>query len=515
MTLAHRLTLGQKFLATFTILICVLGLSLAAILFYLSQINGYIERAQRITLPSLSVAAAMRHHLYQMSMRAHNLFEQGVKDPLATIGELRERQAELGAMLQEYRDKRRARIFPVTFSMLAKHGRADLTDLEDQALDEIAAHLQELETNWEDMLLQLGRKADREARRTLERADGLTKRLIDATTTLIKIHTQINAEMKLEGDSLLFQTQLIILGLVLSLGLLIIAAYVGLNKQVARPLRRLAGTAGQVAHHELTTDFERWESRDEVGQLSRSLQTMLENIRERTQALEQKTRSLESFTYSVAHDLKTPLREIEGFSSLLERKVAQTADDKVRHYVSVIHTCSLRMTALIEDLLRYSRLELQAQPCSRFNVRDLAHEVVEQCLAAMAGGRPEVTVDLPFTTMTGAPTSIRQVLANLVDNAIKYSRNSTPSRIVVGGEETEKEQIIWVRDNGIGIAPEQTARIFGLFERLHNPDEYEGTGVGLAIVKLVMDKHQGRVRVESTPGSGSTFYLVFPHSEGS
>jgi signal transduction histidine kinase len=292
-----------------------------------------------------------------------------------------------------------------------------------------------------------------------------------------------------------------------------VAAYVVVIRQVARPLNRLAVTADRVAHHDLSAGFDPWPARDEVGNLTRSLEAMLVNIRERTHALERKTRELESFTYSVAHDLKTPLREIEGFSSLLERRFTDTMDATARHYVAVIHNSALRLTALIEDLLSYSRLEQQALPSTAVNLRSLIERVIAERISTVEGARPHITIDLPYTEVLGEPTSIRQALVNLIDNAIKFSRGSDPGEITIGGAATQTERILWIRDNGIGIDPEQAHKIFDLFERLHGPEDYEGTGVGLAIVKLVMDKHKGRVWVESAPGKGATFYLAFPHED--
>jgi signal transduction histidine kinase len=124
--------------------------------------------------------------------------------------------------------------------------------------------------------------------------------------------------------------------------------------------------------------------------------------------------------------------------------------------------------------------------------------------------RPAIEVAVPFSDLYGEPVSIRQALANLLDNAAKFSRRWPAPEIRVGGKRTSAECILWVQDNGIGLSSDDHDRIFGLFERLHSPQDYEGTGVGLAIVKLVMEKHGGRVWVESTQGEGSTFYLAFP-----
>jgi len=514
MTWLQRLTLGQKFFAAFSLLLLLLGLSLAAILFYLSRINSYVERHKRITVPAISTAAEMQHHVFQMTLHAHTVFDQASADDRSEIlRQLALRESETRRALEYYRSTHAARTHPIMFRMLAQHGRADLADQEDQAIKEISERLEALGSRLKDMVGELQGGRDREAHVTLAKIDVLSPQLTDALGTLVDVHTKVDAEMKAEGDSLLLQAKLVILALVFLLGLVIVAAYVAVSRQIARPLRRLADTADRVAHHDLSAGFDPWPARDEVGNLARSLEAMLVNIRERTHALEHKTRELESFTYTVAHDLKTPLREIEGFSSLLERKFTDTMDATARHYVAVIHSSALRLTALIEDLLHYSRLEQQALPSTAVNLRALIEQVLAERIGTVEGAQPHITIDLPYTEVLGEPTSIRQVLVNLIDNAIKFSRGSDPSEITIGGAATQTERILWIRDNGIGIDPEQAHKIFGLFERLHGPEDYEGTGVGLAIVKLVMDKHKGRVWVESAPGKGATFYLAFPDEQ--
>lgn len=507
----QRLTLSQKFLATFGLLLLLLGFSLAAILFYLSRINSYVERHKRITVPAITTAAEMQHHLSQLTLDAHTLFEAG---SAAGRGEAARRLADRGAdirkALEYYRSTHTARTHPVMFRMLTRHGRADLAAQEDHAIEAISERLNDLGARAKVMSANLSTGHEAEAQTNLAALDALSTQLTEALGTLVEVHTRIDAEMKDEGDSLLLQAKLVILALVLLLGLVIVGAYIAVSRQVARPLRRLADTADRVAHHDLTANFDPWPARDEVGDLTRSLEAMLMNIRDRTRALERKTGELESFTYSVAHDLKTPLREIEGFSSLLARKFGATMEPSARHYVEVIHASAIRLTALIEDLLRYSRIEQQTLPFSQINLRALVEQLVAERQGAAQDPKPEIIVEVPYTEVRGEATSIRQALVNLLDNAVKFSRDSKPARIVIGGAATQTERILWIRDNGIGINPEQAHRIFGLFERLHGPEEYEGTGVGLAIVKLVMDKHRGRVWVESAPGKGSTFYLAFP-----
>jgi signal transduction histidine kinase len=237
---------------------------------------------------------------------------------------------------------------------------------------------------------------------------------------------------------------------------------------------------------------------------------MVTSLREQTAATARKTKELEAFTYSVAHDLKGPLREIEGFSSLLEKQFADAADPQIRHHIDVIRGSALRLTHMIDALLRYSRLEQQDLPRQRFNILELITSLITDRFSGTQRPKPKVQVELPFADLYGEPVSARQALANLLDNAAKFSRRTATPTITIGGARTATERILWVQDNGIGFDPSQNDKIFGLFERLHSPQDYEGTGVGLAIVKLVMDKHNGRAWAESTPGAGSRFYIAFP-----
>ena len=283
-----------------------------------------------------------------------------------------------------------------------------------------------------------------------------------------------------------------------------------MKRLVAAPLNRLAATADRVAHHDLTAQFEPWPTRDEVGILANSLTTMLANLRERGTALMRKTKELEAFTYSVAHDIKGPLREIEGFSSLLEKRFMEAEDPEVKHHIDVIRKSSLRLTHMIDALLKYSRLEQQDLPRTRFNVLEMIRSLLVDRQNQLTGIAPQITVNLPFADLYGEPMSIRQALVNLLDNALKFSRHSPAPNISIGGQQTPTERILWVQDNGIGFDADEKEKLFGLFERLHNAQEYEGTGVGLAIVKMVVEKHGGRVWAESSPGKGSTFFLAFP-----
>ncbi len=410
--------------------------------------------------------------------------------------------------LQLYRSTHAARTHPILLGMLNQHQRLDLADQEDQAIADIDQALQELTGLWSAALAKPQPPGTPQS--PITKADTLIARLTSNLDQLVAAHRDIDVEMKIEGDLLLQQARMIALGLVAVLGLVIGVIYVSVNRRIAKPLQRLSITADRVAHHDLTAQFESWPARDEVGTLAASLSSMVTSLREQTAATARKTKELEAFTYSVAHDLKGPLREIEGFSSLLEKRFLEGGDAETRHHIDVIRRSSLRLTHMIDALLKYSRLEQQDLPRQRFNVLEMITTLITDRFSGLQGPKPKIHVALPFADLYGEPVSIRQAIANLLDNAAKFSRRTATPTITIGGTRTDHERILWIQDNGIGFDPAQTDKIFGLFERLHNPQDYEGTGVGLAIVKLVMDKHEGRVWAESAPGAGSTFSLAFP-----
>jgi signal transduction histidine kinase len=510
----QRLTLAQKFLVSFGSLLVLLGLSLAAILFYLSKINSYVERHNRITVPAVVSAANMRQTAFQMNLALTSLERNSsMQTKTVLFARLKQDESRIRDTLAFYRATHAARTHPVLFGMLTRHDRVALADQEERLLDQMSSLMDDIGAHRETLVVSSQRPfVPESSAATFDEAHALYGQLTEALTTLIDVHTKIDTEMKLEGDALLSQARLVILALVILLMMVIAMTYRVISTQVATPLRRLAGAADCLAHGDLQAKFDVWPARDEVGELSASLALMLSTLHERTTALERKTRELEAFSYSVAHDLKGPLREIEGFSSLIEDKYSGALDSVPRQYLAQIRGSALRMTALIDALLKYSRLEQQTLPKSRVHLGALVEHVVasRQIVASTQDAR--ITVELPAIDVWGEPTSIQQAVGNLLDNALKFSRHEA-SDISIGGTRGQGESILWVKDNGIGFDPRHADKLFGLFERLHSSDRYEGTGVGLAIVKLVMDKHGGRVWAESSPDKGSTFYLAFPSED--
>src|SRR2546426_1671800 len=508
-----RLSIGKKLALSFSLILILFIGSLSSSFFYLSRVNSYVERHKRITIPGVIAASEILRNLSDMQTHMHHLLQhQHNAEQTISLKAIAEIEHRTLTALDTYQATHAARTHPVLYGMLQQHGRGDLADQESQTIVAIADGMSALRAQREDL-----EAATRQRTKNLSNAEPVYEqtatKTADAIASLIELHRKIDVEMKIEGDRLVEQARLIVIVVVSLLGLLVVSIYLMMKRLVAAPLKRLAAMADRVARHDLTAEFEPWPTRDEVGILANSLTTMLANLRERGTALMRKTKELEAFTYSVAHDLKGPLREIEGFSSLLEKRFVEAGDPQVKHHIDIIRKSSLRLTHLIDALLKYSRLEQQDLPRTRFNVLEMIRSLLVDQQSQLTGITPQIRINLPFADLYGEPVSIRQVLVNLLDNALKFSRHSPAPKISIGGQQAPTERILWIQDNGIGFDADQKEKLFCLFERLHNVQEYEGTGVGLAIVKMVADKHGGRAWAESSPGKGSTFFLAFPDGQ--
>ncbi|HSL06068.1 MAG TPA: ATP-binding protein, partial [Nitrospiraceae bacterium] len=480
-----RLSIGKKLTLSFSVILILLIGSLSTSFFYLSRVNSYVERHQRITIPAVVTASEMLRNLSDMQTQMHHLLDhQNSAEQTISLKAIADLEGRTFTTLDTYQAAHAVRTHPVLYGMLQQHGQGDLADQESQTIVTIADGMSALRAQREDL-----EAATRQGVKNLSNAEPsyeqTATKISNAIASLFELHHKIDVEMKIEGDRLVLQARIIVIGLVGLVGLLVVSIYLMMKRLVATPLKQLAATADRVARHDLTAEFESWPTRDEVGILANSLTTMLANLRERGTALVRKTKELESFTYSVAHDLKGPLREIEGFSSLLEKRFEETGDPQVQHHIDIIRKSSLRLTHMIDALLKYSRLEQQNLPRTRFNVLAMISSLVIDRQSEIAGITPQIKINLPFADLYGEPVSIRQALVNLLDNALKFSRHSPVPTINIGGQLTPTERILWVQDNGIGFDADQKEKLFGLFERLHNAHEYEGTGVGLAIVKMV------------------------------
>jgi two-component system, sensor histidine kinase and response regulator len=236
-----------------------------------------------------------------------------------------------------------------------------------------------------------------------------------------------------------------------------------------------------------------------------------QRVVERTAQLEAANKELEAFSYSVSHDLKAPLRGIDGYSQLLEETAAGRLDDEGRLFVRNIRQGAAQMQALITDLLGYARMERRA-------LGDDVLDLTASVDAVMQGYAHDIAERGIVLRSTVTPLAVRAdregfaiVLRNLLENAFKFSRDARPPTIEIGARETDGKVVLWVRDNGIGFDMKFHDRIFDIFSRLQRAEDYSGTGVGLALVRKAMHRMGGRVWAESEPGQGAVFFLEFKH----
>ncbi len=224
--------------------------------------------------------------------------------------------------------------------------------------------------------------------------------------------------------------------------------------------------------------------------------------------LQRSNQELEQFAYVASHDLQEPLRKIASFCNLLESRYAEQLDDRGNTYLHYIVDGAMRMQALVNDLLLYSRVTTRGKEFLPTKMNDVVQEALANLEVAVGESNAHVTYD-PLPQVSGDAGQLARVLQNLIGNALKY-RGQEPPRVHVSAEDAGDEWVFSVRDNGIGIAPEYAERIFVIFQRLHTREEYGGTGIGLAVCKKIVERHGGRIWVESQAGAGATFYVSLP-----
>lgn len=242
----------------------------------------------------------------------------------------------------------------------------------------------------------------------------------------------------------------------------------------------------------------------------RDLNAELENrVIERTAQLEAANKELEAFSYSISHDLRAPLRAIDGFGRILADLLVLDGADDARRYLGVIRENAQQMGRLIDDLLSFSRLSRQSLKKLPLVPRELIDQVLITLSTEQQGRQVDLNIDdLPICQ--GDASLLKQVWMNLLSNALKFTRNSDPAQIDIGSTLGAGEIIYFVKDNGTGFDMRYVDKLFGVFQRLHRPEDFEGTGVGLAIVQRIIRRHGGRVWAESELGKGASFYFSLP-----
>jgi PAS domain S-box-containing protein len=220
-------------------------------------------------------------------------------------------------------------------------------------------------------------------------------------------------------------------------------------------------------------------------------------------------KELESFSYSVSHDLRTPLRAIDGFAGMLLQDHSGQLSPEGQRLLNVVKSSAVRMGLLIDNLLEFARMGRASMTFQTVDMRTLAQDVLRQHLGVLAGRKVETNIGA-LAPAWGDPTLLRQVLSNLIGNALKYSAPRDPARIELGGSSDGREHTYWVKDNGVGFQMKYVHKLFGVFQRLHSAEEFPGTGVGLALVERIIHRHGGRVWAEGAVGEGATFTFTLP-----
>lgn len=227
--------------------------------------------------------------------------------------------------------------------------------------------------------------------------------------------------------------------------------------------------------------------------------------------LKRSNKELQQFAYVASHDLQEPLRTIASFTQLLARRYEGKLDEDADEFIGYIVDASIRMKQQIEDLLEFSRVMTRGGNLEMVNSKEIVKQVISSLKSFIDENNAEISCD-PLPEVCADPRQLARLFQNLINNSVKFRKPDEPPKIHISAknDENAKEYVFSVSDNGIGIEPQYQDRIFTIFQRLHTLDEYHGTGIGLAVAKKIVARHDGHIWVESKPGKGSTFYFTLP-----
>lgn len=370
-------------------------------------------------------------------------------------------------------------------------------------------------------------------------------RMLSVSSMYLVTSAQYLMKLSVEKQSkeIRYYGRLIMAGLTLSFTILIFVVYI-FSRRLNNSITTLKDGTSRIAARDLAFRV-KLTGNDELSDLSRSINEMSQILQESYEALEDEIEErkraeeslqesekqlnelnatleqeiiklneanceMESFTYSVSHDLRAPLRHIAGFVALLLETDTSGLDEMGRHYLKVIADSAKKMSCLIDDLLSFSRMGRGEMAVSSVNLEQVTQEVIEEISRDIPSDRHIEwhTGDLPV--VTGDRAMLRLALVNLILNAVKYSKTVEKPVIEIGTVPSEDGHTVFVKDNGVGFNMKYVDKLFGLFQRLHSSEEYEGTGVGLANVRRIIGRHGGRTWAEGELKKGATFYFTLP-----
>jgi light-regulated signal transduction histidine kinase (bacteriophytochrome) len=279
----------------------------------------------------------------------------------------------------------------------------------------------------------------------------------------------------------------------------IVASFSATRRRIEDSLRR--------ASDDLQAELEERKQREE------EIRKLNQELAKQATELETSNKELESFAYSVSHDLRAPLRHVVGFSELLQKQASSSLDDKSRRYVQTILESAKRMGNLIDDLLGFSRIGRAETRRTTVNLEQLVREVIAE-LGQETRGRDIAWKIGALPVCHGDRSMLKVVLVNLVSNAVKFTRVRTPAEIEIGCVASKVNQVeVFVRDNGAGFDMQYANKLFGVFQRLHRSEEFEGTGIGLATAQRIIHRHGGKIWAEGAVDRGATFYFSLPKAQ--
>jgi signal transduction histidine kinase len=311
--------------------------------------------------------------------------------------------------------------------------------------------------------------------------------------------------------------------------ILMILAGLAVARQITRPLGRLRAAAVTMGTGDLSQRI-KVESGDEIGELGAEFNRMAgslsvkaaqlldhaaqlkQKVEERTAELARSNADLQQFAYVASHDLQEPLRMVSSYLQLIEQRYKDKLDADGAEFMGYAVDGAKRMQMMIQDLLIFSRVESRGTPFQLVNCEAVLEQALANLQVPIEESQAVITHD-PLPAVMADATQIVQLFQNLIGNAIKFRRQEPP-QVHISAQAKGKEWEFSVRDNGIGIDPQYAERIFVIFQRLHTKAEYSGSGIGLAICKRIVERHGGKIWVESQPGQGATFYFTIPKKGG-